>query len=87
MAKKPTIPVYSAATVRALRRRLGLNQQQFWSPIGVTQSGGSRYETSRTMPSPVRKLVWLMYESALANASVKNDAVRAVPVLEKLRAI
>ena len=25
---------------REIRRKLGLNQQQFWSKIGVTQSGG-----------------------------------------------
>ena len=25
---------------REIRRRLGLNQEQFWTQIGVTQSGG-----------------------------------------------
>ena len=29
---------------REIRRRLGMNQEQFWTQIGVTQSGGSRYE-------------------------------------------
>ena len=29
---------------REIRRRLGLNQEQFWTQIGVTQSGGSRYD-------------------------------------------
>ena len=42
---------------REIRRKLGLNQQQFWSKIGVTQSGGSRYESGRNMPKPVRELV------------------------------
>ena len=27
---------------REIRKKLGLNQQQFWSRVGVTQSGGSR---------------------------------------------
>jgi len=27
-----------------LRKRLGLNQAEFWGRIEVTQSGGSRYE-------------------------------------------
>lgn len=27
---------------REVRQQLGLNQQEFWSRIGVTQSGGSR---------------------------------------------
>jgi DNA-binding transcriptional regulator YiaG len=43
--------------VRALRERTGLNQQDFWTPFGVTQSGGSRYETGRTMPGPLRGLL------------------------------
>ena len=46
---------------RHLRQRLGLNQQEFWSAVGVTQSGGSRYETGRDMPKPVRELVRLVH--------------------------
>jgi DNA-binding XRE family transcriptional regulator len=41
---------------REIRHKLGLNQQQFWSTLGVTQSGGSRYESGRNMPKPVREL-------------------------------
>ena len=46
---------------REIRRKLGLNQQQFWSKIGVTQSGGSRYESGRNMPRPVRELLRLVH--------------------------
>ncbi|MDO8597814.1 MAG: helix-turn-helix transcriptional regulator [Sulfuricaulis sp.] len=46
---------------RHLRQRLGLNQQEFWSAVGVTQSGGSRYETGRSMPKPVLELVRLVH--------------------------
>ena len=46
---------------RNLRHRLGLNQQQFWAAVGVTQSGGSRYESGRNMPRPVRELVSLVH--------------------------
>jgi len=46
---------------REIRRRLGLNQQQFWTPLGVTQSGGSRYESGRSMPKPVRELLRLVH--------------------------
>ena len=45
---------------REIRRRLGLNQEQFWTQIGVTQSGGSRYESGRDMPKPVRELLRLV---------------------------
>jgi len=39
-----------------IRRKLSLNQSEFWGKIGVTQSGGSRYESGRNMPRPVREL-------------------------------
>ena len=46
---------------REIRRRLKLNQQQFWSQVGVTQSGGSRYESGRVMPRPVCELLRLVH--------------------------
>jgi transcriptional regulator with XRE-family HTH domain len=46
---------------RALRNSLGLNQSEFWGRLGVTQSGGSRYENGRRMPPPVRKLLGIVY--------------------------
>ena len=46
---------------REIRRKLGLNQQQFWSKIGVTQSGGSRYESGRNIPRPVRELLLFVH--------------------------
>lgn len=46
---------------RHIRHRLGLNQQEFWGRIGVTQSGGSRYESGRTMPKPVQELLRLVH--------------------------
>lgn len=51
----------SLSNVRELRLSLGLNQSAFWSRFGVTQSGGSRYESGREMPTPLKLLVqsWL----------------------------
>ncbi len=40
---------------------MGRNQLEFWGPIGVTQSGGSRYESGRDMPKSVRILLHLAY--------------------------
>ena len=51
----------NASRVLALRRRLGLNQHDFWTPLGVTQSGGSRYETNRRIPGPMQLLIELAY--------------------------
>ena len=47
--------------VRDVRRKLGLNQQQFWSKLVVTQSGGSRYESGRNIPRPVQHLLRLVH--------------------------
>ena len=57
---------------REIRRRLGMNQEQFWTQIGVTQSGGSRYESGRDMPRPVKELLRLVYVEQLDLSQVKR---------------
>lgn len=57
---------------REIRRRLGMNQEQFWTQIGVTQSGGSRYESGRDMPRPVRELLRLVHVEQLDLSQVKR---------------
>ena len=47
--------------LKAIRQKLSMNQSQFWQPLGVTQSGGSRYESDRNMPKPVETLVTIAY--------------------------
>lgn len=56
---RPTKP--NGSVVRELRRKTGLSQTEFWSNIGVTQSGGSRYESGRAINEPVRRLLRLAY--------------------------
>lgn len=51
----------TGAKALEIRRQRGLNQAQFWAPIGVTQSGGSRYESGRAIPKPVRLLLAIAY--------------------------
>ena len=48
-------------TVLDLRKSLGLNQTEFWKPLGVTQSGSSRYENGRRIPRPVAILLEIKY--------------------------
>jgi transcriptional regulator with XRE-family HTH domain len=67
---------------RAIRRKLGLNQQQFWSKIGVTQSGGSRYESGRNMPRPVRELLRLVHVEQIDIQRVKREDVEIVNLLK-----
>lgn len=61
------------AKPRHLRQRLGLNQQQFWSAVGVTQSGGSRYESGRNMPRPVVELVRLVHIEGIDLSRVRGE--------------
>lgn len=58
---------------RQLRQRLGLNQKQFWTAVGVTQSGGSRYESGRDMPKPVSELVRLVHIEGIDLARVRGE--------------
>lgn len=47
--------------ITEVRRKTGLNQSEFWSRVRVTQSGGSRYESGRRIPNPVRTLLDIAY--------------------------
>jgi transcriptional regulator with XRE-family HTH domain len=58
---------------REIRRRLGLNQVEFWTQIGVTQSGGSRYESGRCMPKPVRELLRLVHIERIDLSRVNKE--------------
>ena len=67
---------------REIRRKLGLNQQQFWSKIGVTQSGGSRYESGRNMPKPVRELLRLVHVEQIDTQRLKRDDMEVINYLK-----
>ncbi len=56
MARKNKLDFSDIATTR---KKLNLNQTAFWSRYGVTQSGGSRYESGRAIPKPLAILLWL----------------------------
>lgn len=51
--KQPKLISPNGQSARELRKKLGLNQADFWSRVGVMQSGGSRYESGRDMPVQV----------------------------------
>lgn len=59
--KRPALRFKTGEDVHQCRRKLGLNQGDFWSRIGVTQSGGSRYESGRNIPKPVQQLLHMAY--------------------------
>jgi transcriptional regulator with XRE-family HTH domain len=67
---------------REIREKLGLNQQEFWTKIGVTQSGGSRYESGREMPKPVRELLRLVHVERIDLTRVKKEDFEVIEYLK-----
>lgn len=70
------------ATPRDVRRKLGLNQQEFWTKIGVTQSGGSRYESGRKMPRPVKELLRLVHMEQIDLTKLKKEDMDIVDYMK-----
>jgi DNA-binding transcriptional regulator YiaG len=56
MARKKKLDFSNIADIR---KKQNLNQTEFWTRYGVTQSGGSRYESGRNIPKPLALLLWL----------------------------
>lgn len=68
---------------REIRRKLGLNQQQFWSKIGVTQSGETTLdESGRNMPRPVRELLRLVHVEQIDIQRVKREDMDVIDYLK-----
>lgn len=61
MAKLPKLPFATPEEIREFRTKRLMNQSEFWNRVGVTQSGGSRYESGRNVPMPVRILLAVTY--------------------------
>lgn len=60
----PKLVFSTSAEIKAFRQKHGMNQSQFWGRVGVTQSGGSRYESERNIPVPVQLLLHIAYAPA-----------------------
>lgn len=71
MARPPT-PV-TGEDALAMRKKRGLNQGDFWKVVGITQSGGSRYESGRNIPNTVQTLLRIAYGSASQKQSALNS--------------
>jgi transcriptional regulator with XRE-family HTH domain len=56
------------------RKALGESQGTFWQRFGVTQSGGSRYESGRTIPRSVRLLMALYASGTVSDEDLKIAA-------------
>lgn len=62
-----------------IRRSRSENQSEFWFRFGVTQSGGSRYESNRAIPKPV-KILMALYVSGLVDDQQIAEACKAADV-------
>jgi len=67
---------------RGIRRRLGMNQQEFWGRIGVTQSGGSRYESGRNMPKPVQELLRVVHVGQIDLKKLNKGDIAVISYLK-----
>jgi transcriptional regulator with XRE-family HTH domain len=76
-------PFEKITNPRQIRNRLSMNQQEFWARVGVTQSGGSRYESGRKMPKPVRELLRLVHIEGIELANARRDDLEIVAFLRK----
>lgn len=61
------------AQIKLFRQKNTMNQTEFWSRIGVTQSGGSRYESGRNIPVPVQRLLLIAYGTEKQAQKVIDD--------------
>ena len=61
MTRKLPLVIDTPEKIKALRKSMNLRQGEFWGRIGVTQSGGSRYESGRNIPLSTLMLVQIVY--------------------------
>jgi transcriptional regulator with XRE-family HTH domain len=72
MKKQDQKFVKAIQDIREVRLAGGRNQADFWSEVGVTQSGGSRYENERDMPRPVKMLLALNFMGSISADQLKT---------------
>ena len=70
-------PDFSPKGLKSFRKSIQLNQQEFWSTFGVTQSGGSRYENGRAIPASVLILITLFVNKVVTFDQLKQASANA----------
>ena len=74
-SKAGTTPLKGALSQspKELRAKLGLTQGEFWAPVGVSQSGGSRYEAGRKLPPSISTLLHLVHIEGVDLETLKGQ--------------
>ena len=65
-----------------LRKKLGLNQTDFWKRVNTHQSGGCRYESGRGIPKPVQTCILIAYGTE-AESAKQVAALRSTKAAKK----
>ena len=73
--KAPKFALTTGEAALAMRKKLNVNQSEFWSRVGIGQSAGSRYESGRNIPRPVQMLLRIAYGTK-AQAAKQVEALR-----------
>ena len=73
--KAPKFAPITGEAALAMRKKLNVNQSEFWSVVGLGQSAGSRYESGRNIPRPVQMLLRIAYGTK-AQAAKQVEALR-----------
>lgn len=76
MGALPKLMFSDPSEIKTFRKKQGMNQGEFWARVGITQSGGSRYETGRNIPRTVQLLLHLAYAPDV-RAQCVFDVLRA----------
>ena len=73
--KTPKLAPVTGEAALAMRKKLNVNQSEFWSRVGLGQSAGSRYESGRNIPRPVQMLLRIAYGTK-AQSAKQVEALR-----------
>ncbi len=68
---------------KELRLANDLNQIEFWEKVGITQSGGSRYENGdRRLPASLVEILRLTYIEHVNLKDVSRDSIEISKLLQ-----
>ena len=65
------VGLVSKASRGSIKKSGFTNQKDYWAKFGVTQSGGSRYESGRAMPWPLAILRQLYDDNIITDLNLK----------------
>ena len=79
--KAPKFAPITGEAALAMRKKLNVNQSEFWSRVGLGQSAGSRYESGRNIPRPVQMLLRIAYGTK-AQAAKQLEALHPIATVD-----